>query len=42
MEKQTQTEQETGFKLNWTKIQEARKELDVENMFKELKIEVFE
>ena len=42
MEKQTQTEQETGFKLNWTKIQEAKKDLEVEQIFKDLNIEVFE
>jgi len=42
MEKQTQTEQETGFKLNWTNKEKAIKDLEVEKMFKELNIEVFE
>lgn len=33
---------EDGFKLNWTKINEARKNLEVEQAFKDLNIEVFE
>ena len=33
---------EDGFKLNWTKINEARKNLEAKEIFKDLGIEVFE